>query len=433
VHNFPSGATNPGCVATGDFNGDGYPDLVVTNHFNNVSVLINNGDGTFKAPVNYSLDFYVTGCVGVADFNGDKKLDLAVVGGDTTGNGLALLTGNGDGTFSTPSYTLTGLAGASISLALGDLNKDGNLDLFVGGNGSSDDVFGDGKGHFQDGYIQNAYGFDVALGDFNGDGNLDAVATGPYTNEVSVLLGKGDGTFQTPQVYSGINFPFGITTGDFNRDGKLDLAVTLYNSASVFILLGNGDGTFSLGQQWFADLSPGKVITEDFNKDGKLDLAVSAFDGGDVSVLPGQGDGQFPTTLNFSTGKNPAYVASGDFNRDGSVDLAVVNYGDNTVAVLLNAAGTFVKMESSANPSRFGQLVTFTATVRSSVVKSQVPSGAITFKDGSKVIGHTKLNKGKASFAISSLSKGHHNIIAVYSGDVRFNPNASSVLVQIVK
>ncbi len=433
AQHFESGASSPGCLATGDFNGDGYPDLVVANHYQTLAVLINKGDGTFKAPVTYTTDFYVTGCVAVADFNGDKKLDLLAVGGDDLGNGLALLLGNGDGTFSSPIYTPTSLAGASLSVAVGDLNGDGNLDLFVGGNGSSEDIFGDGKGHFQDGHYQNASGFDVALADFNGDGNLDAAATDDSGGTVSILLGNGDGTFQMPQVYNRINVPTGIALADFNRDKKLDLAVAVYNDASALILLGNGDGTFTIGQEWSADLSPGKVIVQDFNKDGNVDLALSDFDGGDVSVLAGDGTGKFPTTFNFSSGTNPTYVASADFNRDGSPDLAVTNYGDNTVSVFLNAAGTFMTLTSKPNPSKYGEPVTLTARAKGSVERSQIPTGWVTFKDGSTVLGKIRLQKGVASLKISSLSKGRHQIRALYSGDDLFNPNTSSVLVQIVK
>jgi len=429
---FSSGASNPACIATGDFNGDGYPDLVISNHYQNLAVLDGKGDGTFKPPVMYATDFYVTGCVAMADFNDDKKLDLLAVGGDDQGNGLALFLGNGDGTFSAPIYAPTSLARASLSVALGNL-KDGNLDLFVGGNGSSEDIFGDGKGHFQDGQYQPAAGFDVALADFNGDGNLDAVVTDVSGGAVSILLGNGDGTFQLPQVYTGINQTTGVAVGDFNRDSKLDLAVAVYNDASVLILLGNGDGTFSIGQEWFADLSPGKVIAQDFNKDGNTDLAVSDLDGGDVSVLPGQGSGKFPMALNFPSGTNPSYVASSDFNRDGSFDLAVANYGDNTISVFLNAAGSFVGLTSSPNPSKFGQSVAFTARVKGSVQKSKIPTGSVIFKDGSTVLGKIKLEKGIALLKTSNLSKGHHKIRGLYSGDSRFNPNDSAVLVQVVK
>ena len=135
AHTFSSSIDQPGCISAGDFNRDGVTDLVVANHFNSVAVFIGKGRGAFQAPVVYTLSFYVTGCVAVGDFDGDGKLDFAVVGGDTTGNGLALFMGRGDGTFNGPTYSLTELAGASIFPVAGKFNADHALDLFVGGNG----------------------------------------------------------------------------------------------------------------------------------------------------------------------------------------------------------------------------------------------------------------------------------------------------------
>src|SRR5260370_10774319 len=137
AQSFNSGVARPGCVATEDFNGDGYRDFVVTDHIHSLAVFLGKGDGTFREPVLYTLDFYVVGCVAVGDFNGDGKMDVVVVGGDSSGNSLALLTGNGDGTFNPPTYLMTKLGGAGLSMGVGDLHYDGNLDIFIGGDAGS--------------------------------------------------------------------------------------------------------------------------------------------------------------------------------------------------------------------------------------------------------------------------------------------------------
>src|SRR5207302_408575 len=167
----------------------------------------------------------------------------------------------------------------------------------------------------------------VAVGDFNGDGNLDlAVANWGGTNgTVSALLGNGDGTFQTAVNYAaGLN-SISIAVSDFNGDGKLDLVVANSGSTNISVLLGNGDGTFRPAVNYGAETAPYSVAVGDFNDDGKLDVAVANAGsgyyqtGGNVSVLLGNGDGTFQPAINYSAGVGPYSVAVGDFNGDGKL------------------------------------------------------------------------------------------------------------------
>src|SRR6266436_6398742 len=137
----------------------------------------------------------------------------------------------------------------------------------------------------------------VAVGDFNGDGVPDLVVADRVSNNVSVLLGNGDGTFQTPVAFATGTRPQSVAVGDFNGDGKLDLVVANEGSNNVSVLLGNGDGAFQAAQNFPAGTNPQSVAVGDFNGDGKLDLAVANEGSGDVSVLLGNGDGTLQTAV----------------------------------------------------------------------------------------------------------------------------------------
>jgi hypothetical protein len=186
----------------------------------------------------------------------------------------------------------------------------------------------------------------VAVGDFNGDGHMDVVTGNDDTaNTVSVLLGKGDGTFAPHVDYAAGGGVTGVAVGDFNGDGKLDIVVLYgYDPAKVAVLLGNGDGTFKPFIPTTAGFQGGSIAVADFNGDGKLDVAVSdnasAIPG--VDIMLGNGDGTFKAPVSYATGADPRMVIAGDFNSDGKLDLATANAESETISVLLgNGDGTF--------------------------------------------------------------------------------------------
>lgn len=308
LENLTTGDVAP---AVGDFNEDGIPDLVVATSApqtgaGSLTVLLGNGDGTFTPTAANPATGFDPHSIAVGDFNRDGILDLAVANAGS--NNVTVLLGNGDGTF-TPIAESLPTGADPVSIVTTDFNRDGILDLAI------------------------------------------ANATG---NNISVLLGKGDGTF-TPTIDSpatGIG-PDSIVVGDFNGDGLPDLATANVTSNNVTILLGNGDGTFTPAASPTTGAGPDAIAVADFNGDGILDLATANLgpntSAGSVTVLLGNGDGTFmPAAASPATGINPQSIAVGDFNGDGVPDLAVANTISNTATILLgNGDGTFTSTATS--------------------------------------------------------------------------------------
>ncbi|MGA2372192.1 MAG: FG-GAP repeat domain-containing protein [Candidatus Korobacteraceae bacterium] len=329
--NYTVGA-NPQYIATADFRHNGKLDLVAANDGSGtVSVLLGNGDGTFRSHADYPAGSSTqVPIVGV--FSSDGILDLAT---SNWGPGLAVLMGRGDGTF----LPMVGYSEAGGYHGItADFNGDGKLDLAIADSGVSV-LLGNGDGTFRPGVEYEAGGFSttVATGDFNRDGILDLVTSNFSTGNVSVLLGNGDGTFRPHVDYpAGLN-PTGVVVADFNGDGKLDLAVGIPGSdgGAVAILLGNGDGTFRAPVDYPVPEGAVRVDVGDVNQDGKLDLVVANSHEAGVNILLGNGDGTFQPQLFFPCGNRPWNALPADFNGDGHLDIATGNFDDGTISVLL--------------------------------------------------------------------------------------------------
>ena len=213
-------------AVAGDFNGDGQLDLAVANQYDDtVSILMGNGDGTFRPQVTYKVGAYPDAIV-AGDFTGDGHLDLAVA--DRLSNQVSVLLGNGDGTFQ-PQVT----------------------------------------------YAVGSGPFAIVAGDFTGDGQLDLAVANQYDDTVSVLLGNGDGTFQPRSPTRSGPYPTPSWPGDFTGDGHLDLAVPTDVGGGVSVLMGNGDGTFQPQVTYASGSYPEGIVAGDFTGDGRLDLAVA--------------------------------------------------------------------------------------------------------------------------------------------------------------
>jgi len=286
--------------------------------------------------------------VAVGDFNHDGKLDIAVA---SSSGKVAILLGRGDGTFQPAAYYPTSTA---YSIAVADFNHDGNLDLAVSNrlNQNIEIMLGNGDGTFRSPVpYATTTGTEptfVLVGDFNNDGKLDLlICDEPY---ISVMLGNGDGTFQAPIDTTPSLKPFAIALGYFNDDRKLDVASV--SGGDVTILLGNGDGTFATGETYLVGSGLNSVTSADFNGDGKPDLAVADVFGGAVIALLGNGDGTFQPPAYYPA-DFPGAILAADLNGDGKEDLAIVSgFGGGEISVYVgNGDGTF----QPAAPYTIGQ------------------------------------------------------------------------------
>ena len=432
-----SSTFNPGpnSLVAADVNGDGKLDLVALTPYNGVFIFLGNGNGTFQTPVAYTTvctsSIGNCGALAVGDLNGDGKPDLALQTNDTTGGGMSILLNSGNGTFGTPTYYPVGIAGifAASGIAIGDVNGDKKPDVVVASSSVSvivylnqgggtfavkgtvgsaplnptnnvvladinndkkldiviPDAFGDvftfygkGTGIFTAGpayplqACNDCSNFLVAVGDFNGDGTLDLLETNGF-NTSTVSLGRGDGSFQTTQLYdyTSANQAGNLVTADFNGDGLPDIAQSV-NGASVNgkigINLGSSHGVPGTTSYAVASTCTANyvvwVATGDVNGDGKADL-VATLNGNSgagcqndtVAVLMGLGTGKFKKAVYYSTGSTAQeeVVSLVDVNGDGKLDIVTEN-SDGTISVLLNKgngtynAGTLITSMAAIYP-----------------------------------------------------------------------------------
>jgi hypothetical protein len=558
-------------IAVTDLNNDGKPDLVISGtegSDNGVQLFLNDGTGNFPAGPAYSLGGSVYAPIVAQDFNGDGNVDVVMastLSGQQSGDGsLSILLGNGNGTMQAatilnqtlgtvyaaitadvngdgipdllesvylPSYGNQGgilvflgtgngqyaaptlyNAGATTALALvaGDFNKDGKIDIAALCECLDDSctqggvaiLLGNGDGTFQSPVnygTEGQYSLSLVPGDFNGDGRLD-VAVVNQSSSVSILLGNGDGTLQPAVVTTAGSVNLSIAAADLNNDGKTDIALNYYdpvaNGGFVQALLSGTDGTFSLGPPYSSggdgpiyqvNIRGGSVAIADVNRDGNLDIVVAnqcqsrdtGCSFGSLAVLDGNGDGTFqigPIQNALQGDGNYYSLFLADVNGDGILDAVasdptgveillgktdgsflpptsysgVANFGVNTTAALadlniiqpgggggstaifVNRAGTYLVTKSSANPSDGAPSITLTTTVSASYLQGLTPTGSITYYEGTINLGSVPLVAGTASLTITGISQGVYTILPYYSGDSNFFSHYGTPILQVV-
>ncbi len=392
----------PYYMVSSDLDGDGDMDLAVTNYSSgNVSVLLNQGDGTFAPVVNYPVGggpwFIVS-----SDLDGDGDTDLVVT--NVEAQSISVLMNNGDGTFVPPlSY---GVGDSPEHIVLSDLDGDGDEDMAVANAG--DDwisvLLNNGNGIFTSAMNYDTEGGSVFIvsGDLDGDGDMDLAV--PVGYHISVFLNHGDGTFAAPINNEVRGWASDMVYTDLDGDGDMDLAVPANtDSAYVSVLLNHGDGTFAPAVSYRVGDGPFHIVSSDLDGDGDTDLAVTNDLSDNVSVLLNNGDGTFTPAANYPVGSYPWFIVSSDLDGDGDMDLAVTNSNSDNVSVLINLTN---------QPGGRG---TIAGTVENLDTHNPIAGALVEALQGATVMG-SDLTDTTGSYSISDLPAGLYNLRASATG-----------------
>jgi len=331
----------PNDIAASDFDGDGDLDLVIaglTTGPRFFQVMLNNGDGSFAEPEEYSL-ISNPYCVTVADMNNDSYMDVVLGHGSIPDVSIAL--GDGAGGFSPAvQYSAGGFATISDIVA-GDWDGDGFNDVAVVVNGNQiRTLLGDGAGGLEPQVTTLTFGVSVALAvaDLNGDSDPDLVL-GDQNGEVKVLFGGAQDQFSLqPGVDVGV-FVQHLDLADMDMDGDLDVVVSGILPSKIVVVENTGGGIMAIGPSQSIAIVPQGLATADFDSDGYSDVVVAMSNSNAVALLRGNGDLTVEPQINFGAGSDNLRLLSGDLDGDGAPDVACASGSGLSVSVLLNTCG----------------------------------------------------------------------------------------------
>lgn len=334
--NIPAG-NEPMALVAIDLNNDGNIDFATTMDNNNgavehdIAVILGKDDGTYEETQRLSMREFTNDII-ANDFDNNGTVDLA-----TANNGVSIRQGNGDGTFQNPEHIMT--AHGTLALVAVDFDDDEILDIATANVISHTVSFlkGNGDGSFKNPqiYAVGARPLNLVSGEFDNDRVLDIVTANEQNNStaISVLIGNGDGTFQTALNYRADHSPYSLFAAHLNSDRFLDLVTIRSN---ILIHYGNGDGSFKPAELIDTGMVSHSIIAEDLNNDEHLDLISANSGTNNISLFLGDGRGNFLPSQQFPSGEGPYDIVTLDVNKDDLIDLATVNLRTNDVSLLIN-------------------------------------------------------------------------------------------------
>ena len=430
---------SPSFVATASLRGNNINDLMVANAADNtVSVLLGKSDGTFGAQTTFPTGAAPVS-IATGQFNSNTKLtnndqflDMAVA--NNAANTISILLGKGDGTFQPKKDIATGRGPVSVIAAdFHDRTGTGFIDLAVANQtDNSISIFqGNGDGTFKaPTLIQLPAGFApaaLATADLNADGHADLVVADKGSNEVSVFLGNGDGTFQTRTDYATGNAPVSVALGDFNHDGAEDIAVANSGSNSVTVYYNQIStsnnlalGTFVPGKtrDFAAGHKPTSIVAADYNVDGLVDIAVANEIDNAVTVLVNEGNELFAALSEIPVGTAPVSIVTADFNGDGRADAATADSGSAEATVIINSSTLLGNGRTATSGEPFPGVQYLDIGLKLKATPRIHPDNDVTLQ---------------LNFDISSLTSQSFNAIPVISNEtvdqtVRLKPNETAAM-----